>query len=147
MEEYRELRTEATRFRRIFFLVAHASLTGAVGKLRVSPCARGCRLPFHPPSLSLFRAKHRVFPSLFRPDQVSTHPTQNCISPYLTMPYYATPHQNVFFSTWLFRLLSCSTIINILIYLACKFFIRFQFPSISVERILNLLICPVIAIV
>lgn len=99
MEEYRESRTEATRFRRTFFLVARASLTGATGKLRASSCARGCRLPFAIPpspslslSLSLSPAKRQALPPLFRPDQVSTHPTQNCISP---CSHYATPRQNV----------------------------------------------------
>lgn len=49
MGEYRESKTETTRFRCAFFLAARASLAGAAGKLRASPCARGCRLPFATP--------------------------------------------------------------------------------------------------
>jgi len=44
-----ESKTEATRFRCGFFLVARASLAAAAGKLRASPCARKRCLPLAAP--------------------------------------------------------------------------------------------------
>lgn len=46
MEEYRESKTEAARFRCAFFLVARFARSSAARKLRASPCARGCSLLF-----------------------------------------------------------------------------------------------------
>lgn len=101
--------TEATRFRRAaFFLVATAdadALTGAAGKLRASPCARGCRLPFAPPhpqkaatSVAFHPARTQITrrPRLmlpFRlPDQVLPVLRGTCTSPSCpTTPCHAMP--------------------------------------------------------
>lgn len=96
MEEYRESRTEATRFRRTFFLVARASLTGATGKLRASSCARGCRLPFAIPpspslSLSLLRSA-KLFLLFF----VLTKFPLTLHKIAYPRSHYATPRQNLF---------------------------------------------------
>lgn len=90
--EYRESKTEATRFRRTFFLVSRASLTGAARKLRASPCARmsssfhhptfGKRLPL---SLPLVQTLPCLFP-LTLPR--IAHP---CVRPCLVIPRYAMP--------------------------------------------------------
>lgn len=131
MEEYRELRTEATLVSVVSSSLSHTLRSLERSESCACPPARGDVVflsPSHPPSLSLFRAKHRAFPSLFRPDQVSTRPTQNCISPYLTMHITPRRVRTYFFLLGCFVCLSrVAQSYNVLIYLAREFFTRISF--------------------
>lgn len=89
--EYRESKTEATRFRRAFFLVSRALRSLERPESCARPPARGCPLPFTTPrSVSGYLCRSlscKPFPFC------STHPTQNCTSPVFdhTLSYHATP--------------------------------------------------------
>lgn len=114
--EYRESKTEATRFRRAFFLVSRALRSLERPESCARPPARGCPLPFTTPrseSGYLCRSLSRK-PFSF----CSTHPTQNCTSPCSTMPCHttlrhATPHytaQNCVFTAVSFVLITKSSV-------------------------------------
>lgn len=95
-----------------------------------------------PSSLPLSPAKRQALPPLFRPDQVSTHPTQNCISPY---PHYATPRQNVSSPHGCF--VWPNRVVQSLVSLYtghASFLFEFQFSLIYAEHTLGPLICPII---
>lgn len=89
--EYRESKTEATCFRRAFFLVSRALRSLERPESCARPPARGCPLPFTTPrSVSGYLCRSlscKPFPFC------STHPTQNCTSPVFdhALSYHATP--------------------------------------------------------
>lgn len=114
--EYCESKTEATRFRRAFFLVSRVLRSLERPESCARSPARGCPLPFTTPrseSGHLCRS-HSCKPFSF----CSTHPTQNCTSLCSTMPCHttlrhATPHytaQNCVFTVVSFVLITKSSV-------------------------------------
>lgn len=106
--EYRESKTEATRFRRAFFLVSRALRSLERPESCARPPARGCPLPFTTPrsvsgstSVAPSRARN---PSLFLSHLTLPRTAHPCVRPCLVIPRYAmlrhtTPHRNCVFTS------------------------------------------------
>lgn len=96
--EYRESKTEATRFRRAFFLVSRALRSLERPESCARPPARGCPLPFTTPRSATTVAPSRANPSLsvlFTLPRIA-HP---CVRPCLVIPRYAMPRHTTLHRT------------------------------------------------